>query len=469
MRGRQEPLLTIRGLHKAFGSHQVLKGVDLELEAGEVLGLVGPNGVGKSTMASIIAGNTPADSGEIRLSGPGWDAKRIMLIDPEHRLDPDLTIAQAMFRASEGEHSDEELLIKARRTLAEAGIPLLPTDRLGALSPTDLRMTEVARILGDPRDVILVDELSNALSRLELEDLRYALMRSTKQNRGVIYVTHHLDEAIRLCDRIAVLRDGRVEGVFESRKTTVDELTEAMFGETVNSRGRHSHATQDVVLDVEGLNCTGTPISFRLHRGEVLGFNGARHSGISELRDALLGKHPGEFESLMVDGLPASIASPRDLPALGVSVLTNMSDPDSDSHTARNIAMLDGEDIDDEGIEDTTKILLMLRESESRLSKLMKRPMLSTGQRRWQQMQELASQTSRIMILIEPSEGLDVAMQDRFMRLLEEVTGRGVGILLFTSNEAELQQLSDRVLEIADGAIQSEWSPLDMEPLHVAS
>lgn len=468
MRGFDEPLLTIQGLHKSFGSLQVLKGVDLELQPGEVLGLVGPNGVGKSTLASIIAGNAIADAGEIHLSGPGWDPRRIMLIDPEHELNPNLTIAQAMFRAVEGDHSDHELLIKARRTLAEASIPLLPTDRLGDLSPTDLRMTEVARILGDPRDVILIDELSNAFNRLELEDLRYALVRSIEQRRGIIYVTHHLDEALRLCDRIAVLRDGQVRDVFISRKTTVEELTHAMFGDVIVSHPRRSNATRDVVLDVEGLNCTGRSMSFQLHRGEVLGFSGGRKSGIEELRDALLGKRPGEFESLMVDGLPASIASPRDLPSLGVSVLTNADDPDSDSHTARNIAMLDGKDIDDEGIEDTTKILLMLRESESRLSKLMKRPILSTGQRRWQQMQELASQTSRIMILIEPTEGLDVAMQERFARLLEEITGRGVGVLLFTSNEAELHQLSDRILEVADGTIAG-WADAGLERLHAAS
>ena len=454
----KEPLLAVRGMRKSFGRLEVLTGVDIDLRHGEVLGIVGPNGVGKSTMASIIAGYTSADEGVASLSGGPWDPRQIMLIDPQNELDPRLTVVEAMFRHVEGRPSLTELMTRAKRILSETGIPLSPTHRLGGLSHTERRMAEVVRMLADPREVIVIDELSNALNADELEDLRYALNRTVEEGRGVLYITHQLEEALRLCNRVAVLRDGKIEQIFDSATTTVDQLTEAMFGSVIEITPRRANATADVVMDVVGLECTTEPVSFQLNRGEVLGFTGSRSSGVEEVRDALIGKRPAYMASLTVDGRAARITAPRDLPSLGIAVLTNMLDPESEAHAARNIVMLDGEeDVDDEAIEDTTRILLMLKESEDRMSELLHRPTQSTGQRRWQQMQEIASQNARIMILIQPTDGLDISTRERFVRLLEEITGRGVGVLLFTSDERELHQFSDRVLVMADGGIREEW------------
>ena len=260
-----------------------------------------------------------------------------------------------------------------------------------------------------------------------------------------------------------MLRRGQVEVVFDCATTTVDQLTEAMFGSVREITPRRANATADIVMDVVDLECTNEPISFQLNRGEVLGFTGSRTSGVEEVRDALTGKRPAPIASLTVDGRPASITAPRDLPSLGIAVLANMLDPESEAHAARNIVMLDGEDqVDDEAIEDTTRILLLLKESEDRMSEILHRPVQSTGQRRWQQMQEIASQNARIMILIQPTDGLDIATRERFVRLLEEITSRGVGVLLFTSDERELHQFSDRVLVMADGRIQEEWDTKDV-------
>ena len=468
----KEPLLAVRGMRKSFGRLEVLTGVDIDLQYGEVLGIVGPNGVGKSTMASIIAGYTSADEGVASLGGGAWDPRRIMLIDPQNELDPKLTVVEAMFRHVEGQHSLAELMTRAKRILSETGIPLSPTHRLGGLSHTERRMAEVVRMLADPRDVIVIDELSNALNSEELEDLRYALNRTVEEGRGVLYITHQLEEALRLCNRIAVLRDGKVEAIFDSATTTVEELTEAMFGSVVEITPRRANATADVVMDVAGLECTKEPVSFQLNRGEVLGFTGVRDSGVEEVRDALIGKRPAYMASLTVDGRAARITAPRDLPSLGIAVLTNMLDPESEAHAARNIVMLDGEDqVDDEAIEDTTRILLMLKESETRMSEILHRPVQSTGQRRWQQMQEIASQNARIMILIQPTDGLDIATRERFVRLLEEITGRGVGVLLCTSDERELHQFSDRVIVMSGGAIQEEWDTrsITADHLHAAA
>lgn len=454
------PLLTIRGLRKSFGTHDVLLGLDLEVRRGEVLGVVGRNGVGKTTMASIIAGQSTADGGEMMLGDGDWDPGRIMLIDPQHELDPRMTVIEAMFRQYTGERDEEQLLIRARRVLAETGIALLPTDRLGDLSPTERRMAEVVRILADPREVIVIDELSNALNALEVEDLRYALRRASEEEHGVVYITHRLDEALRLCHRVAVIRDGKVVAIFNSLTATTEQLTEAMFGRTIEVSTHSGSVTEEVVFDVESLRGIKEPVSFQLHAGEVLGFCGSRDSGVEEIRDALVGKRPCEASSLRVAGKSASIRAPRDLPANGIAVLTSMFDPDTESYSARNMAMLDGDtDIDDATIEDTTKILLALRESEMQMSRLLNRPMQSTGQRRWQQMQELAGEHAKVLILIEPLDGLDASARERFSKLMADVTNRGAGVLLFSSDEADLHRFSDRIMLLADGRVQGEWDP----------
>ncbi len=459
MWGEETPMLSIRGLRKSFGGHEVLAGVDLEVRPGEVLGVVGQNGVGKSTMASIVAGRTEADSGEMTIAGEPWNPKRVMLIDPELELDGNLTVTQAMFREFEGERTEAQFLAAARRVIVELGVPLLPSDRLGDLGSSDRRMAEVLRMIADPRDLIVIDELSNTLNAREVEDLRYALQHATEKNRGIVYITHRLEEALRLCNRIAVLRDGHVVKIFDTATTTPDELTEAMFGRTIGEVSRRGYATDDVVLDVPSLHSSGEPVSFQLHAGEILGLCGARNSGVEDILGALTGQRPDESPLVLVAGKPARITAPRDLPGLRIAVLSSMLDPAGETHFAWNLTMMDGEAgaSDDSTVEDTTRILMAIRQSEIAMSKLLNRPLQSTGQRRWQQLQEIAAKHARIMILIEPMESLDMAARERFIHLMEEVTERGVGILLFSSDEKDLHQLSDRILVVEDGAVRDEW------------
>ncbi len=470
----QEPLLTLKGLRKAYGSNEVLTHVDLEVRPGEVVGLLGRNGAGKSTLAGILAGETGFDGGEISMNGGGWDPKRVTLVDPEHQLDGNLTIAQSMFRSSLTPLSDEEMVIRARRALAEASIPLPPTDRLKDLSPTDLRMTEVARMLADPRDLIIIDELSNGFNRIEQEDLRYSMVRNVEEGRGVLYVTHHLEEALRLCDRIAVLRDGIVVEVFTSVATSVEEVTEAIFGEIPEQLPRHAivSGTGQVALDVSGLSLGSTPVDFEVRRGEVLGFAGTRDSGVNLICDTLLGRRPDSAATMTLAGRGVQISTPNQLPGLGIAVITRMSDPENEAYQARNLSMLDcqaDDELDelDELIEDTTEILLLFKEAEERISKAIQRPVQSTGQRRLQQLESVANLDCQVLVLIHPGDGLDLAAQAQFNRMLREITARGVAVVLFSGNEDELYQLSDRIMVIADGAVAAHWRPSEISIEHL--
>lgn len=453
------PVLSVNGVYKSRSGHQVLAGINLELRPGEILGLIGQNGVGKSTLAGIISGDLPADEGWMGMSNGDWDPEKVMLIDPNIELDPDLSVCRAMFRDAENELNIGEMMINARRVLAESGIPLLATDRLGDLSNSERRMVEVLRILANPKDVTIIDELSNTLNAREVEDLRYAIARCCEQGRGVIYITHRMDEAVNLCDRVVALREGRVAAEFDRSNMDPKDLTEAMFGKVIDIKARLSHVSDNVLMQAE-LNCTTGPVSFTLHAGEILSFYGARDSGIDAIRETITGRGQGHSGSFTVLGAPVQITEPADLPRHSIAVLTSLLDPEADSHTAWNLAMADGE-VDDyeDTFANTLDILKALRASEEAAGRLFGRPVLSTGQRRWQQLQDLAAEHAKIMILIDPTDSLDPDAQERFVQLLNEVTGRGIGVLLFSGQESDIHRLSDRILVLAEGRIQAEWLP----------
>lgn len=460
MGAEQLPLLRMSGICKTRSGRNVLCGVDLDVYPGEVVGLIGQNGVGKSTLAAIVAGELSADSGQISMPADGWDPERIMLLDPTAEADEEMSVGRALFRDSDREDDIGELLIDARRVLAESGVPLLATDRLGGLSLPERRMVEVLRMLADPRELTVIDELSNTLNAREIEDMHFALDKTRDASRAVLFITHRLDEALRLCQRIVVLREGRITAEFRAGDTTVEQLTEAVFGQCIPIPIHRTRATDQVVMEAAHLTCAGQEVSFSLHAGEVLSFCGARDSGTDQLRDILTGRRSSTSGTLSVMGTPVRIDSPRDLPKNHIAVCAGLTDPDNEIHAAWNLAMLD-DDIAgyEQTIADTIDILKTLRAAEETAGRLLGQPFQSTGQRRWQQLQDIVAQQAQIIILIEPTESLDAAARSRFVDLLDSVTSKGVGVLLFSSYEAELHQLSDRILVLVDGSVQAQWTP----------
>ncbi|MFZ2427539.1 MAG: ATP-binding cassette domain-containing protein [Propioniciclava sp.] len=456
----------IEGITKSFGAVDVLRGVDLELRPGEIMGLVGRNGVGKSTLAAVLAGTLQADAGVAQYAGTPLEPWQVSIIEQQLRLDPTMSVAEALFRQSEVQHlPDAEVQAAARRALIEAGIALDPEDRLGDLQESDRRLVEVVRLLADPRRLMIIDEVSTTFNARETEDLRFAARRATGGHRSILFITHRLEEALELCDRVAVMRDGLVVEVVSSLTATPESLSEAMFGRVVELRPRNAQVSKKNLLSVTGLDAGGAlPVSFDLHEGEVLGLCGARDSGVDTLIHALTGDAPRVVGSIALGGEQVTIASPRDASRLRLGVLAGAADQGSDTYFARNLMMLDdpSEEDYDANVEDTAAILLAFREADAHASKLFNRPALSVGQRRWRQLRELAAEHSRLLILIEPTRGMDLSAREEFTALLDEVTGRGVGVLLLASDEAELHLLSDRLLVMAHGQVEAEWNPIDV-------
>ena len=454
-RAKQKLLFSARGIRKSYSDLEVLRGIDLDISSGEIMGLVGRNGVGKSTLAAVIAGTLRLDDGQLEMSEGGWDPDQVMLIDPEVALQPDDTVVRAMFRHSLEDLDIGQMMAAARKALVESGVALLATDRVGPLTGSEQRMIEVVRMMADPRRLIVIDELSSTLNAREVEDLRFVMQRSAEAGHGILYAAHRLEEALALCHRVAVMRDGRIVEIFESAKATADDLRQAMFTESVEVIPREHQVTDQVLLEVEDLRPEGNPpLSFTLHRGEILAFCGARRSGVHQILAAFTGEQPCPASAMRLLGTEISIATMADLPRNRIAVLSSSTLPASDTHDAMNLAI--GGQSDDSEIEETVDILKTLRFLAERGDRIMKRPTRSTGQRRWLQLQELVAEKAWIMVLSEPMQGLDVLARERFVHMIEGAARRGAGVLLFSGDETEIVGLADRALVIRDGAVSEE-------------
>ena len=459
-----ESALDLAGVAKSFDGTPVLTGVDLSVRPGEVLGLVGRNGVGKSTLASILAGSLDADAGTITINGSAWDPSRVGIIEQELEFDPDLTVSEAMYRhAADAHASAEERDAAARRVLVASGIALDPTDKMGDLGEADQRLVEVVRLLADPREVMIIDEVSTTFNAREVEDLRYAMRSAVAEGRCAIYITHRLQEALDLCSRIAVLRDGTVTRVLSTLTATEADLSEAMFDRVVHVVEHASRVQEEVALRVRDLDCGGRTVSFDVRAGEVLGFAGTRASGLRTLAAAFTGERPRPVRSMRLTDQSINIDSQRAATRLRIAIVSGRPDEVTETYFAQALMMLNKDATDeafDAEYEDTIDMLLALRAAEERAAGMFRKRQ-SVGQRRRRQLREVAAAHARLLVLLEPTRALDLEGREHFNELLDDVTSRGVPVLLFTSDETELHRLSDRIAVMEDGAFRAQWPTAD--------
>lgn len=449
--------LTVSGVTKSFGQKQVLRGVDFELFPGEVLGLVGQNGAGKSTLASLLSGSTQPENGTIQIEGGLRET--VGIIEQLTNIPDELTVAEALFRNSSlAGSSAEELQRAARPALFETGIALDLEEKVANLSNYDKRLLEVVRILADPRPVTVMDEVGEVFNAREMEDLHFTVQRCVAAGGSLVYITHNLSDALRISNRIAVLRDGVISTILDAKETSESELSEAIYDRVFDAPNRVGHATERVVMSVRSLSCKDAQLSFDLHAGEVLGFVGSRSSGLDQLFGALSGKSPRQCLSLTVNDELTRITSPQDVTRNRIGIISGTDDEDAEEFFARNL-MLGASDASETEIEFAKAILLSIRNSEGVGRKLLKRPSGSTGQQRRKLLAQQVAQEAVLLVLHDPTNSLDLPAQEEFWQQIEQRTADGLAVILLSSNEAELQSRCDRLLVLHEGRIVEEWNP----------
>jgi ribose transport system ATP-binding protein len=464
-------LLEVRDIRKAHKRHPVLRGVGFRLVAGQILGLVGENGIGKTTLMSILAGDYRQDSGSILLNGRTFQpadhaearALGIGIIRQHFAISPHLTVAEAIYRESyQAGRPHEELRRGASQLLNDVGTDLSPDHLIGDLQRAERAIVESVRMLAEDASVVIMDEVGASFNLHEIEDLHFIVNRLARQGRGVIYISHRLREIKLISDRIAVLRDGQVTRVLNPNQASTDDIAEAMLSRRVEQRPRNRKPPdEEAILQVRGLSVADRvrSVSFDLHAGEILGFTGPRNSGMHELALGLVGRMPTTREQLVVQGQDRVIHTPADAVDLRIGYFSDNDDEiglDSGGETIASFLMGPEASADDLGTE-----VRGLRDIIERVKRLrIKTPGigrevedLSGGDRQKIALTKWMAADRDILVLNEPTRGLDIGARSTLLEVLRDHVAAGRSALVFSSAVDDLIEWADRIVVMREGGI----------------
>lgn len=478
------PLLEVEALEKWYGETHALRGVDLVGNAGEIHAVVGENGAGKSTLMKVLAGAVQPDSGEVRVDGEAaemsspLDAFRygIWPVYQEFSLVPHLTVTENLLMGRLAEERTVRFRPRAMRAQAQAmldelGFAIDVDARIDALSVSARQMVEIAKGVAERPRILILDEPSAVLAREELEKLFTLVRGLADEGSLVLYVSHRFDEIFEISDRITVLKDGARVTTLTPSETDQRGLINLMVGRDVDdvfpdrtpARGRP-------MLTAGALgNDAFSEVSFELAAGEIVGLFGLVGSGRTELARAIFGAEPLTQGTMELDGQPYQPASPRDGLDAGVSYLTEDRGRDGliMTETIRpnmTLAVLRDEaragfvsPRAEAALTDEQMKLLAVRAS-SRETPVRH---LSGGNQQKVLLARCLLTRARLLILDEPTRGVDVPTRMEIYRLIAKLAEQGRALLVISSELVEIIGLSDRVLVMREGRLVTEMPGAD--------
>ena len=473
----QEKLLEMRGIHKRFHGVHALKGVDFDLNCGEVHALVGENGAGKSTLMKVLTGIHQADEGSIAYLGQPYSIKNIgeaqalgiSMIHQELNMMNHLTVAQNIYIGREPMQGgafirDAEMIREAEALFAHIGIRIDPRVKLGDLTVGKQQMVEIAKAISRDAKLLILDEPTAALTLAEIEELFRIMGELKAKGIGMVYISHRMDEIKRISDRITVMRDGEYVGTVNTAEVTKDEIIQMMIGRVVYEDPKtHSEVAPDapVVLEVKNL-CSGKTIrnvSFTLRRGEILGFSGLMGAGRTEVARAIFGADRFDSGEIYVNGKKVDIRTPEDAIKNGIGYLSEdrkqfglMLLKSVAENTA--IASMDryvkGGLISDKDLKAEAEVYnAKLRTKTPSMEQALKN--LSGGNQQKVIIARWLIKDSDILIFDEPTRGIDVGAKSEIYALMNELSKQGKSIIMISSELVEVLRMSDRVLVMCEG------------------
>lgn len=480
------PRLQAAGIDKRFPGVVALDGVSITLAPGEVLAVIGENGAGKSTLMKIVAGVYHQDAGqvfldgrEVHFEGPADAiAAGVALIHQELNLAENLSVLDNLFLGREATVGGplrmlnrRDMAARAGELLARVGLPASrATARVEFLSPGEKQLVEIARALGSDVRVLIMDEPTSSLTQQETERL-YAVIDSLKKSGvSVLYISHRLAEVKRCADRVTVLRDGRNAGELARDEITHDNMVRLMVGRDMTQYHPKVHRTGiggAPVLALENIVYRGgpaTPVSFEVRAGEILGMAGLVGAGRTELAEAVFGVRRISGGELRLEGRPIQVKRPVDAIAAGIllvpedrrlhglvvqeSVGFNLSLPNLD-HLGSRTGVRRGA----EAALHRTWIERLRVRTPSAAQPV---GLLSGGNQQKVVYGKWLARDPRVLILDEPTRGVDVGAKAEIYALIDELAGRGVAVWMITSDMEELLGMADRVVVMHEGRLAGE-------------
>jgi ribose transport system ATP-binding protein len=475
--------LEVRGIRKSFGGVEVLHGVDLDAAGGSVLALLGENGAGKSTLVKIVAGDYQPDAGTIVVGGEPFAALDpvaarglgIKMIFQELADAPTLTVAENIslgrWPSRRGLLRWGEVRTRARRVLDQLGVELDLDALVGGLPVGERQIVEIARALSDEARCLILDEPTAALSAQETERLFGFVGRLREQGVALIYITHRLDEVRTIADRVAVLRDGELVLEGEAPALSRRDLVSAMVGRSIADVHRPSdvaEASADPVITFDGATLGGSfeDVSLAVRPGEVLALYGKLGSGTAEVAQCAFGLHQLTEGQITLEGRPVSFRKPSDAIAAGVGLLPAdrqregafMVRPVAENLAAPSWGTLAGRG----GIITRGREARAYRRWHDELNIRSRndpaQPLgtLSGGNQQKVLLGRWLERRSRVLVLIEPTRGVDVGARQEIYRSIRGLARGGVGVLVATSDYEEVVQVADRAAVMARGRVVAE-------------
>ncbi len=469
--------LRMRSIEKRFGGVAALRSVDLEVRTGEVHALVGENGAGKSTLMGVLAGSVSPDQGEMTLFGTPYrprgprDAleRGVAMVYQELNLAADLSVEDNLFLGREHQRffvrrraADRPL---ARRALDRLGLGALdPTTPVRDLGPGPRQLVEIARALVANAQVVVLDEPTSSLSRMDAERLFDAIGRLRREGLAVIYISHFLEEVEKIADRYTVLRDGRTVETGEITEGAAATMLTAMTGRTIEELfPRVPHEPGEVAL--EAVDLAGSPlpkhVSFRLHRGEILGIGGLVGAGRTELLRTLFGLAPPRGGQIRVFGRADSGRTPPDRLAQGMALLSEDRRGEGlaqDRPIAENVTLGDLRRYSRGGVLNRSRRDELVKPLLTRLEIRCTGPgqpvgELSGGNQQKVAFGRLLYNRAEILLLDEPTRGVDVGSKIALYRQIGEAAANGKAVLLVSSYLPELLGVADRIAVMHRGTL----------------
>ncbi len=484
------PLIEARGIVKSFSGVQALRGIDFSVRRGEIHALLGQNGAGKSTLVKILNGVHPAGSysGRITLDGGPAEfnspsearAAGVAYVPQEIEVLEQLSVAENVFAGRTGLGKgviihQRQLEARASELFAQLGLDIDPKALVASLTSAQRHLVMIARALALGPRVLMLDEPTASLSGTEVESLFGVLRRLKAQGVTMIYITHRLPEVLTVCDRATVLRDGRVAAELSRAEFDEEQFIFAMSGQRLSRLYPEHAAPKDapVALEVRKLSVAGqfganrgaSDISFNLRAGEIVGLAGLLGSGRTEILHAIYGRTPFTGE-VLVEGRPVAIRTPADARRAGIALLTEDRKRDGllfNLAAGANITIGNLGPLSRNGVVSGERERSAILDGMRALNVKASSPQasvahLSGGNQQKLLFARVLMRAPRILLLDEPTKGVDAGTRHEIYRLIVDLAEKGVALLVVASELEEVIGLCDRCLVIADGRLVDEFA-----------
>jgi ribose transport system ATP-binding protein len=480
---QESRLLEMRGITKFFPGVKALDRVDLGLDRGKVLAVIGENGAGKSTLMKVLGGVHEPDGGEVFLEGKEViiDSVQkatelgIAFVHQELNLSDNLDVAANVFLGREPREKNLLRLIDRRKIVADTdkllqriNLDLDPRTLVRNLAIGTQQMVEIAKALSINAGILIMDEPTSSLSQREAERLFQVIGELQSQGVSIIYVSHRLGEVREVADRVTVLRDGCVTGDLNREEVNHDTMVKLMVGRDIEKFYHHDHTVtakplfevQDFMVPGQG----GRPINFAINEGEILVMAGLVGAGRTELAHALFGIDESLGGTIRLDGTPVNIKKPRDAIRAGIALV-----PEDRKLNGLIIEMAVEENITLAGLDQYNRRKMIRFDVVRSIAKEMVKKLdvrlrsidqtvesLSGGNQQKVVLAKWLSLKPKVLLLDEPTRGIDVVAKEEIYRLMEQLASEGVATLVISSEMQEVLGIADRILVMHDGVIAGE-------------